>query len=115
MAKDKYDRAISYLTDLPSEIFKAWSSTDHECHCLFAFVSPTGRVENEPVGNGKRIGCLTQIRASDHCVAWTDDLTRRIRADERIPLSGSDTTPEHLPVFAEWQRTIDRELGRGEP
>jgi len=52
------------------------------------------------------------IRMIDHYHAYTDDLTERIRADERIPDDPDRITVAHLPVFAEWQRILDKELKR---
>lgn len=59
-------------------------------------------------------GCLTLVRCGS-MDAQTPELTDAIRADERLPLQVDDITREHLPVFAEWQRRIDKELGRTPP
>lgn len=103
---DKYDEEIAYLTEYPGEIKIHWS----EYEPLFAIVAPKGEgLRRLPCG--ECCGCLTQIR-SRQCVAWTEVLTKAIRADDRIPDDPDDITPAHLPIFAEWQRRIDRELGR---
>jgi hypothetical protein len=39
-------------------------------------------------------------------------LSAAIFSDELIPISSHDITVADLPVFAEWQRKIDAELGR---
>lgn len=54
--------------------------------------------------------CLTMIRNG-----WqgpTPELTTAIQSDDRLPCSPRQITPAHLPVFAEWQRRLDRELNR---
>lgn len=109
---DYYDDAVAYLTEHPECIGKAWMLHRHVSEIgglLFGFVTPSremSRVE---------CGCLTTIRCDDDDVAWTKSLTQAIRADERIPSKDKDITPETLPVFAEWQRKIDRELNRTPP
>lgn len=117
--KDKYDEAIEYLTKNPDEINDAWNyASTHKAGCLFMACSPH-------ISNGEIItlfprredrelcGCLTMVRkegGSYH--AWTDDLTASIRADDRIPQNSEEITLESLPVFAEWQRRLDKELNR---
>lgn len=130
---DKYDQAIAYLTDFPNEIEQAWAQpADHPAGCLFQQASrinlSTGNFEKQhPVEAGEHvicIGCLTQIRrdAKDilpvinyvnipYC-AITPDLTKEIALDTRIPDSPDRVGLEHLPVFAEWQRRLDKELNR---
>lgn len=99
---DKYDEAVAYLTARPDEIYDSWLCAES----LFQFVEPID-------GNDEKVcGCLTEIRGSYDICAWTDELTAAIRADERLPRNAEDITPAHLPVFAEWQRRIDKELGR---
>jgi hypothetical protein len=121
---DKYDIAIAYLTENPDQISEAWVRPDGVGGCLFQWATPTGGMEF--TANGQQCGCLPQIRSDvmrsitdKHTfVAATADLTKRIRADHRIPTSDPDgdgvpeITIEHLPMFAEWQRTIDKELDR---
>jgi hypothetical protein len=55
----------------------------------------------------KKCGCLTQIR-NGTSQAYCPILTKAIAADERIPKTEPYITPEHLPLFAEWQRAIDK-------
>ena len=111
---DKYDRAIAYLTEFPEAIGDAWSSDgDSPGWPLFQYATPDGKIGAR---DNRTCGCLTTIRFGHDkdfgSVAWTDELTAAILADERIPRLIGDVTLAHLPVFAEWQRRIDRELGR---
>lgn len=118
--KDKYDAAIEYLTQNPSEIYEAWNGpVDHVAGCLFQAAGHNGTVgmgETFPQRpDGLECGCLTTIRKNDEyipSVAWTDELTAAIRADDRLPKDPREITVAHLPIFAEWQRRIDAELGR---
>jgi hypothetical protein len=96
---DKYDLAIEILTQDPDKIWDAWNHpTVNEGGCLFMYAHHS-------------TGCLTQIRSSseDYCDAIPQ--AAEIIADERIPKLSSDITVESLPVFAEWQRRLDAELG----
>lgn len=101
---DKYDEEIERLTKNPEAIFDAWC----EPTCLFEFVTPNGNKVIRPDGNP--CGCLTMVRQGDF--AWTDELTAEIQADERLPKTGLMLTVEDLPVFAEWQRKLDKVLNR---
>jgi len=106
--RDHYDHAVDYLTQRPVEIPVAWGEPiDHVAGCLFQFVSPSGG----PVIDKCCFGCLTQIRKG-LAQAYTPELTDLIRNDERIPSSGYEIKPAHLPLFADYQRLIDQELGR---
>jgi len=96
---DKYDEAIAYLTARPDRIYYAWDHPYEPMGALFRYA-------------GEGCGCLTQIRSDPEMRAATPELTAAIRADKRIPLSPKDITVELLPIFAEWQRRIDKELGR---
>jgi len=95
---DKYDEEVAYLTEFSGYIHHAWNAANP----LFGFVSMTG---DEWTGD-QQCGCLTQIRVGDK-EAWLPELTKEIRADERIPTDAHDITVEDLPVFAEWQRKLD--------
>jgi hypothetical protein len=107
---DKYDRAIAYLRQHPDEIVQAWLlSRSHPGGCLFSFVSH----DRQPLGSHGPCGCPVMIRNPIYkSVAETEHLTAAIRADDRIPMVEKDITLDHLPIFAAWQRRIDRELGR---
>jgi hypothetical protein len=108
---DVYDEAVAYLTEHPDEILKAWSYPDPEWHTGHSLFMCCGGEDSI-----RGAGCLTQIRQTDGRVpAATVDLTEAIAADERIPLDGWDIKVQHLPVFAEWQRRIDKELNRTPP
>lgn len=104
--RDAYDEAVDYLSEHPKEIFKAWYPSAPRHGCLFRYAE---------ADNSHRLGtgCLTMIRYGGF-IAETEELTARIRADERIP-DDDRITPDHLPVFAEWQRELDRVLGRTPP
>lgn len=121
--KDKYDEAIEYLTANPHDIFTAWlhpidSDRDEikQAHCLFAYVAATRSDKSY-----ESCGCLTQIRGAGYVAVSHGEevtsLTEEIRRDERIPASAPDGScpaiaVADLPVFAEWQRRLDKELGR---
>jgi hypothetical protein len=103
---DKYDKAMAYLLrqkDFSTAVYAAWVGVDKERFCLFQFAN------NEQVTF--RTGCLTQIY-SRFARAQTKELTNRIQADNRIPGDVCEITRDNLHVFAEWQRIIDKELGR---
>ncbi len=117
---DRYDCAIEFLTQRPAEIKYAWAEWNtHVAGCLFEPVvaqpledpgesASPGAMPARP--DGQQCGCLTQIAAGGRYVAWTDALTEAIRADRRIPVAPHLINPEHLPVFADWQRRIEIEL-----
>lgn len=117
---DKYDEAIAMLTEHPDQLESAWCGSHpqhelHPAHCLFQHVTPSGFQEKR--ADGKVCGCLTLIRGATvrsayASVAWTDELTKEIGADQRIPVASEHVTVADLPVFAEWQRKIDKELQR---
>jgi hypothetical protein len=105
-AEDRYAVAVAYLTQHPSEIHAAWSHPS--CHVAGALFRMASRRESwSPPSN---IGCLTMIRSDRKYRAQTLELTDAIRLDTRIPCSSRDVTVNDLPVFAEWQRRLDREL-----
>ena len=106
---DKYDEAIAYLTANPDEIQAAWDGgyyrgeeTSVQAACLFNYANSADDLN---------CGCLTQIRSDPTRHAHTFDLTREIRLDSRIPVCATDITVADLPVFAEWQRRLDKEIG----
>lgn len=94
---DKYDTAIAFLKNHPDEILRAWAGvTTHPAGALFDFAGP-----------GDTCGCLTQVKANVYPAA-NPRLTQAIRADQRLPCRREFITLEILPVFAEWQRKLDR-------
>jgi hypothetical protein len=109
---DKYDHAMAHLGSHPDQIYDAWSDVNgHPAGCLFAYVSPDGHFDGTP--NGKARGCLTQIKLDPYRYeAWTDELNCAIAADSRIPASPHSLVLADLPIFAEWQRRIDKALNR---
>lgn len=118
MERDAYDDAVEYLTANPERIDDAWwirgsvrDPRTEAAKCLFRYVTPTGGPE---LSDGLECGCITQIRGIQRH-AYTPGLTAEIRSDERLPKFSLDITPGNLPVFAEWQRRIDRELNRTPP
>jgi hypothetical protein len=103
MKKDKYDLQIERLTEKPELIQEEWFE---------------GKVLFKWVGNGLQCGCLTQIRYNVFFYAINpkgeidQELTEEIRKDELIPIGIAYVTIEDLPVFAEWQRKIDKRYNR---
>ncbi len=109
--RDAYDRAVRRLKKEYEEdneaIYDSWSGVQ----ILFGFVSADRNIGWD---RGIKCGCLTQIRGYEFC-AETKDLTDAIRADDRLPGDANEIRPHHLPFFAEWQRRIDKTLGRTPP
>jgi hypothetical protein len=116
---DIYDQEIERLLKLtPEEVRLTWKMGKAHLHSpLFDYCTPSGIDDDLPVWvvedrYSHICGCLTQVRASRGYVAWTKDLTARIKADENIPASEFALVPDRilLNVFAEWQRTMDKEM-----
>jgi len=106
---DKYDKAIEYLMgcngNYRREVNSAWNAPWGEpAGCLFKMV----RSDDALPGT---YGCLTMIKRGSY-EARTKELTNAIRADTRIPSDPTLITKDSLPVLAEWQRRIDKELQR---
>ena len=97
---DKYDRAVAYLTKRPHLIYNAWS------HGFMENFHIRARVLFSAAGGFHGCGCLTQVKSGSP--AHTPALERAIRADIRIPWNADEITVKSLPVFAEWQRRLDR-------
>ena len=110
---DKYDEQIQELSAHPERIYDHWSSSKG----LFRIL------DNSPEGQWHaRSGCLTMIRDIYRMGSFyqvivggqpDEEMTEAIRADERLPDNPRDVKPEHLPVFAEWQRKFDERLAQG--
>lgn len=98
---DKYDKEIAELTANPNEIYMHWVCASP----LFQFAT------RRSLGSLIGCGCLTQVRSLAF-EAETPELTASVRADKRIPKYAQDISVEDLPVFAEWQRRLDKELKR---
>jgi hypothetical protein len=106
---DAYQQAVEHLTANPEEIYPAWNHGGRP-------TEQPGGVLFRPVGTHGNCGCLTQVRTCQYgSEAQTPGLTMGIRADKRIPTRAIDITPDHLPIFAGWQRRIDQILGRTPP
>ena len=112
MIKDKYDKAIEFLTECPDQILNAWDYPEiHEAGSLFQYVAMSS--SDYISESGGNIGCLTMIKKDPgFFVAKTKILTEEIIKDERMPDDANKITVDSLSVFAEWQRRIDKELGR---
>lgn len=107
--KDVYDLEVERLTENPELIIESWKNAKP----LFGFcTSSRHSFEWEPAA--KECGCLTMV-CNESGEAATDELTKLILADERLPISPSHITAENLPVFAEWQRKMDKLLNRKPP
>ena len=115
MSKDRFDKAVDYLTEHPDLIAETWnaalddytddlSSEEQEAHeiaaCLFLECGNKGFPAT---------GCLTQV-CHERLGAGTDELTELIRADKKIPRNGEAIKVGDLQLFADWQRRIKREL-----
>lgn len=111
-AWDKYDESIAYLKKHPTEIMRAWNMPlVRSGGALFTMTGLTGTFCDSTKRGGSYCGCLTQVKAKK-CPAYTPRLTKLIRADKRIPDSPEKVTVRHLKAFADWQRRLDKELGR---
>src|SRR5690606_20307760 len=74
---------------------------------LFALSSPEGKLRMRP--DGKPVGCPFSIRwgyFEPTIFAWTDEWTRAIFADDRIPRSEAWMRIPALWALAEWQQTF---------
>ncbi len=101
---DKYDEEIEQIRqELETN---EYTIKDHwnDATPLFNFASNLDRQINH-------CGCLTHI-ACGYMEAQTEELTQAIRNDPRIPGDSEYITLDDLPVFAEWQRRLDKELNR---
>lgn len=115
---DQYDEQIERLVKADESAIRCdWNSANG----LFQLATNTGRSAKRP--DGVMCGCLTLIRErwGCACVAWTDKLTAKIRADNSLPVStdallddwNSLTIRERraaIKPFAKWQRRLDREI-----
>ena len=96
---DRYDRQIAELTEHPERIPRQWM-------CARGLFKMVGKHNDR--------GCLTMIRGDKgtEFTAPTEELTAAIRKDKRIPTDIKYVKVRHLPIFAEWQRRLDKELPR---
>lgn len=116
---DKYDKGIEELVesgstnDAPDHwryLRDVWGAATNP---LFQYACMDSR--HAPQG----VGCLTMIRGGYGFRAETPELTEAILADKRIPMNidnllnlRGDELRAALQPFAEWQRRLDKELGR---
>lgn len=104
--KDRYDAAIEYFTEHPEEIRRAWTRAGTHPHGkIFAFCTSSRGADF------MNMGCPLMVRGG-YYDAETTELTKEIRADDRIPKSVQHLGLETLPVLAEWQRKLDIALDR---
>jgi hypothetical protein len=120
---DRYAQDVAYLTANPGGIYAAWIAGDAWPNTSVPGASLFRRLADEDdVATWQRCGCATMVKFSgerqtnrDLVMAATADLTRRIREDDRIPTSPWLIRPEHLAVFASYQRECDLATGRKRP
>lgn len=111
---DAYDEIVEALKKTPDSEFRqrafsAWNEPwAFPEGILFGFCEPNR------FDYGSPCGCLTMVKEGTRRAA-TLELTLEIRADDRLPKFDSGITKENLHVFAEWQRRMDRDLGRKPP
>lgn len=112
--RDRYDQEVERLSANPDAIEPSWWHS-HPSHDVTH--SPLFDACGYSRSGGKSsqfCGCLTQVKCGMHC-AQTSELTDAIRQDGRIPGHSLTIKAKDLPVFAEWQRRIDKELNRTPP
>ncbi|MDE2102423.1 MAG: hypothetical protein KGL39_34575 [Patescibacteria group bacterium] len=112
---DAYDKAIAYLSEHPSEICDAWDMPiKHPAGMLFGFISEDRFVKEVP-----NCGCLVEIRSrgaeARRGGCYDAELTQEIKNDTRIPTTKEAIGVDTLPLFAAWQRRLDKELNRKPP
>ena len=121
MSKDRFDKAVDYLTKHPELIHTAWNCAEgpFDGGHFLGDVTLTQKQHKAAHENGACLfqkcgdcltGCLTQVHSHTCYAAGTPALTKAIRADERIPRNGSVIKVADLPLFADWQRRIEKEL-----
>lgn len=114
---DAYQQAVEYLTANPNLIPRAWLHGGYlhaDNNITIRSMAGPGAILFQVTG-GKDCGCLTIVRGDNEYPAATKELTSAIRSDRRIPCDDYDITVDHLPIFASWQRHIDRVLHRTPP
>lgn len=93
--KDQYDEQIERLTAQPRKISDEWIA---------------GRGLFKMIRSNCLNMCPSMVRnVALHCTQEFKGVAAEIAKDERIPAFDGDITSAHLPIFAEWQRRIDRE------
>lgn len=103
-----YDDQIAYLKENPDEIVSHWNQGKG----IFKFVGE--EINEDGIGKKQTLvhhGCLTMIRSGDHAVyingVINDELTKKIKEDQRIPIRSKDVKVENLEAFKEYQELAD--------
>lgn len=96
-----------------------------ECECRQAWLDPQDHPSGilfeqtgwDKTGTHYGSGCLTQAKSGLRPFGGSEKLRLKLISDPRIPSSISDIrcTREMLEAFAEYQRLLDRDLGRPAP
>lgn len=104
--KQKYIDAVRYFRSHPDELERAWTRPNqHEHGCLFQFCSPDGR--GHKLGD-ETVGCPVMIAGHLKYVAWTEELTKRCRAE--VPDRVTDLTDKDLVKLARLQNEMDQTI-----
>jgi len=109
---DIYDKEIMRLTKLVSE--------EKRCKAVPIIQAWGYGKEHSPLFDACGIsrhtlcGCLTQVKSGSY-PAQTRELQERIANDPRVPPTPYDITLDDLPVFAEYQRELDKMFNRRAP
>jgi hypothetical protein len=113
---DIYSKAIEYFKENPNQILEVWDDPkSHFSGVLFQAVTPDGSCQ--PNNEGDYCGDICEIHSIE-ASAWTRELEQEILDDFRIPKIYAShgyrpkITVDMLEIFAEWQRKIDKVLGR---
>lgn len=121
--RDEYDEAIDAFMELWNDtegverlnlIRAAWSEPGaSKMGVLFDHTGWDGQHTREDA----LCGCLTQIKRHDGRPGkgLDDGFLVDLMADDDIPSSPLDISPENVQAFAQWQRRVDKELGRPAP
>lgn len=111
IAQDKYAKAIRELRKIPCKggafrkaVNHAWNNPGTELGVLFNWCSRSHYIDSYA-------GCLTMVKEGCH-PAGTPQMTRMIRADERIPDHLNKITKKSLTVFREYQMLMDKRWKR---
>jgi len=102
ISEETINKQIELLISDPNGIYFEWELG----HGMFEYLGSRELVKSD---DRQIPGCLTQIRSNvNHCAFDKNDnileeLTAKIRADERIPKDPVDITPQHFPIFKEYQ------------
>lgn len=105
--RDAYDEAVEFLIENDQLIYNSWNHPYSTLGgILFIYAAPKKNII--------ACGCLTQIKKG-HMGCSDNEITKQIQADNRLPDNVTAIKREHLPVFAEWQRRLDKHWNRVPP